>query len=73
MQLNEVKEGQSGLIRAVNGSVTFQRRVAAVGITPGCRFTVVQNPKRYPVLLQVRSTMLALDRKDCEEISVEVE
>ncbi|MBR1931228.1 MAG: ferrous iron transport protein A [Lachnospiraceae bacterium] len=71
-KLSDVKSGSSGQVLSVNGRTDFQRRITAVGITPGCRFQVVQNEKKYPVLLNVRSTLLAVDRGDCEEIMVEV-
>lgn len=72
MKLNEVREGESGRVSAVSGSDDFLRRISAVGITPGSGFSIVQNVKRYPMLLNVRNTLLAVDRSDCEDIEVEV-
>lgn len=71
-KLCEVKAGGSGRVLAVGGKPDFQRRITAVGITPGGRFSVVQNEKKYPMLLNIRSTMLAVNRSDCDEIMVEV-
>ncbi len=71
-KLNEVKSGKSGTILSVDGRVDFQRRITAVGVTPGSRFSVVRNEAKYPVLLKIRSTLLAVDRSDCAEIAVEV-
>ena len=71
-KLSEVQAGGSGQILSVGGDAVFQRRITAVGITPGGRFSVVQNEKKFPVLLSIRSTILAVDRKDCGEIYVEV-
>ena len=71
-KLSKVKAGESGQILSVGGKPEFQRRITAVGITPGGRFSVVQNEKKYPMLLNIRSTMLAVNRNDCDEIMVEV-
>lgn len=70
--LNEVKAGQRGRVLSVEGNPDFQRRITAVGVTPGSSFSVVQNEKKYPLLLDVRSTLLAVDWADCGKIKVEV-
>lgn len=72
MKLNETKAGMFGQFVAVGGLPEFQRRITAVGITPGGTFSIIQNEKKYPVLLHVRNTMLAVNQKDCEDIMVEV-
>lgn len=72
MVLSEVKEGKSGRVLSVAGKSDFQRRITAVGVTPGSSFSVIQNEKKYPVLLDIRSTLLAVDREDCAGIIVEV-
>lgn len=70
--LSEVKAGKQGKVLLVDGRADFQRRITAVGVTPGSSFSVVQNEKKYPVLLDIRSTLLAVDREDCGRIMVEV-
>lgn len=72
MTLNEVKAGKSGKVLSVDGRADFQRRITAVGVTPGSSFSVIQNEKKYPLLLDIRSTLLAVDREDCGSIMVEV-
>ena len=72
MKLNELVAGSKGKVNSVSGSQEFQRRITAVGITPGSFFNVVQNEKKYPVLIDVRNTLLAVDRNDCNNIEVEV-
>lgn len=72
MKLSEVKAGQRGTILSVGGKEDFQRRITAVGIIPGGAFEVVRNDRKYPVLLDVRSTVLAVNRKDCDAVLVEV-
>ena len=72
MKLNELVAGATGKVNSVTGTQEFQRRITAVGITPGCSFNIVQNEKKYPVLIDVRNTLLAVDRNDCSNIEVEV-
>ena len=71
-KLNEVTAGKSGRVLSVDGGTGFQRRIAAVGVTPGSVLSVIQNEKKYPILLEIRSTLLAVDRDDCGGITVEV-
>ena len=70
--LQELQTGKIGIVQSVGGTPTFQRRVTSVGLTPGCQFEVVQNEGKYPLLIYVRNTLLALDRNDCQSIQVEV-
>ena len=72
MKINELVAGSKGKVNSVEGSQEFQRRITAVGITPGCSFSIVQNEKKYPLLIDVRNTLLAVDRNDCNNIEVEV-
>lgn len=71
MKLNEMKEGTGGSISEIRGTAEFQRRVTSVGITLGNRIEMIQNDRKNPVMLYVRNTTLALDRKDSEKIEVE--
>ena len=71
MKLSEMKQGNSGIVQTVGGTEDFERRISAVGVTPGSKFFVMQNEKKYPLLLQVRNTLLAVDRTDCGNIEVE--
>ena len=71
-RLNEITAGKEGSVFNVSGTDEFERRITAVGVTPGSGFRVIQNEKKYPMLIQVRNTLLAVDRKECENINVEV-
>lgn len=71
--LSEITEGKRGRVLSVDGRADFQRRITAVGVTPGSSFSVIRNEKKYPLLLDIRSTLLAVDREDCKGIMVEVE
>ena len=71
-KLNEIDAGNRGKVSKVSGTQEFERRITAVGITPGSMLSVIQNEKKYPILIDVRNTLLAVDRNDCNNIEVEV-
>ena len=71
-KLNEIDAGNRGKVSKVSGTQEFERRITAVGITPGSMLSVIQNEKKYPLLIDVRNTLLAVDRNDCNNIEVEV-
>ena len=59
-------------VSALGTDTHFLSRVTSVGLTEGTRVQVVRNDKKMPLLIYVRETLLALNRKDCERIEVEV-
>ena len=71
-KLNEIDAGNRGKVSKVSGTQEFERRRTAVGITPGSMLSVIQNEKKYPILIDVRNTLIAVDRNDCNNIEVEV-
>ncbi len=73
MKLSDVKVDQMATIRALGTDTHFLSRVTSVGMTEGTRVQVVRNDKKMPLLIYVRETLLALNRKDCERIEVEVQ
>ncbi len=72
MKLSEVKVDQMATIQALGNDTHFLSRVTSIGMTEGTRVQVVRNDKKMPLLIYVRETLLALNRKDCEKIEVEV-
>ena len=72
MKLSDVKVDQMATIRALGTDTHFLSRVTSVGMTEGTRVQVVRNDKKMPLLIYVRETILAINRKDCERIEVEV-
>ena len=71
MKLTELKKEDSGIITRINGDTRFVSRITSIGLTPGCKVTVVKNEKRRPLLVYSRDTMIALNRNECEDIEVE--
>ena len=69
--LVEMKQGQEGVVVAVNGDARYMSRITSIGITPGCRVRVIKNDKNRPVIVYSRDTMIALNSKECSNIKVE--
>jgi ferrous iron transport protein A len=69
-KLSELAKDSCGVIASVNGDARFVSRITSIGLTPGCRVTVVKNEKRRPLLVYSRDTMIALNRKECDWIEV---
>ncbi|MBE5872439.1 MAG: ferrous iron transport protein A [Lachnospiraceae bacterium] len=72
MKLSEMRASTQGKIKNLGKDDRFLKRITSVGLTEGAEFQVIKNDKRMPVLVYARETLLALNRKDCEKIEVEV-
>ena len=72
IKLNEMSKDLEGTVVSVSGDQRFVSRITSIGLTPGCNLTMVKNEKHQPVLIYSRDTMIALNRKDCENIMMEV-
>lgn len=70
-KLSELAKDKSGIIAAIKGDARFVSRITSIGLTPGCRLTVIKNEKRRPLLVFSRDTMIALNRNECNWIVVE--
>ena len=70
-KLIELEKEKSGVIAAIKGDTRFVSRVTSIGLTPGCEVKIIKNEKRRPLLVFSRDTMIALNRKECENIFVE--
>lgn len=71
MKLTDLKKDGRGIITRINGDNRFVSRITSIGLTPGCKVTVIKNEKRRPLLVYSRDTMIALNRNECEDIEVE--
>ena len=72
MKLSELKADTYARIRSLGTDRRFVGRITSIGMSEGALFQVVRNDKKMPVLIYVRETLLALNKKDCERIEVEV-
>jgi ferrous iron transport protein A len=71
MKLNEMKENNSASITRIHGTAEFQRRITSVGLTIGSEVEMIQNDKHNPIMMYVRNTTLAMNRRDGANIEVE--
>ncbi|MBE5845689.1 MAG: ferrous iron transport protein A [Butyrivibrio sp.] len=71
MSLGEVRENSDAIITAIDGDTRFMSRITSIGLTPGCRISVIKNDRNRPLLVYSRDTMIALNRKECTGITVE--
>jgi len=72
IKLTEMKKGAEGKVVSVVGDPRFVSRITSIGLTPGCRVSMIKNEKNRPILVYSRDTMIALNRKDCSNIEMEV-
>ena len=63
-KLNELSDGSCGRVVAINGDAHFQSRVTSIGLTIGCPFEVIQNPKKRPVLVYARTRWLPSTKRN---------
>ena len=70
MKLSEMQKGTGGTVKSLCVDERFLKRITSIGLTEGAVFQVVKNDKKMPVLVYVRETLLALNRRDCEKIEV---
>lgn len=70
MKLSEANENTSAVVSELVGDDRFISRITSIGLTPGCRISVIKNDKNRPVLLYSRDTMIAVNRSECESIRI---
>ncbi len=70
--LNEVIAGQKVVVAEIKGDTRFLSRATSMGLTIGCEIEMLYNEKRFPLLFYGRDTVVALNRKESENIFVEV-
>ncbi len=70
MKLSEMKADRTGTVKSLGKDERFLKRITSIGLTEGARFLVVKNDRKMPVLVYARETLMALNRRDCENIEV---
>jgi Fe2+ transport system protein FeoA len=67
--LSELKPGQSGIVRSVNGSARGRLRLLEMGLTPGTHVKVVRAAAfGGPLDVQVRGYKLSLRREEAASV-----
>ena len=55
-KLAEMKQGQTGVVTAINGDARYMSRITSIGITPGCIISML------PASLSVRYLFVEKNR-----------
>ena len=72
MRLTETSPNTFGKVKRISGDEHFISRITSIGITQGVDFQTVRNDRKMPVLVFLRETLIALNRRDAEKIEVTV-
>lgn len=72
MTLAQTSENLVYTVKKVDGDTRFISRITSVGITNGGTVKVIRNAPKMPLLVYSRDTMLAINKKEAENIQVEV-
>lgn len=70
MKLDEAPENARYVLRKVDGTGTFCDRARSIGLVEGTTLKVVRNEPKMPILIYVRDTLLAVNRKDAAHTAV---
>ncbi len=71
-RLSEIQSGKMVIVREIMADDRLISRTSSMGITGGSTLEVIRNEKKQPMLLFCRDTMVAINRKECEKIFVEM-
>ncbi len=71
-KLSDVTEQQTVRICGIDGDTRFLTRIISIGMTVGGVLKIVHNQKRQPLLVYSRNTLIAVNRRESERITVEV-
>jgi ferrous iron transport protein A len=69
-QLNNLRAGETAVVRAVDGGAHFRSRMASLGFTPGALLKMVQNYGHGAVIISLRGTRVALGRGEARKVGV---
>lgn len=70
MTLGDLAVNDTAVITELPGGWRLSNRLAALGLTPGTRITMLQNTGRGPVIVLVRGIRLALGRGEASRVPV---
>jgi ferrous iron transport protein A len=71
-RLSDIPAGNMVKVQEIHGDERLLGRTSSMGIIIGSRIEILRNEKKQPLLLFCRDTMVAVNRKECEKIKVEV-
>jgi Fe2+ transport system protein FeoA len=71
VSLEQLKSGAHGIIRQFQAGKELTSRLAAMGLSVGSEFKILQNQDHGPVLVLARDTRIAIGRGQAVKILVE--
>jgi ferrous iron transport protein A len=71
-KLSEIEAGKTVIVKEITADERLISRTSSMGIIIGSRLEVLKNERKQPLLLFCRDTMVAVNRRECEKIKVEV-
>jgi len=69
-QLNDLRAGESAVVRELDGGTHFRSRMASLGFTPGALVKMVQNYGHGAVIVSLRGARVALGRGEARKVGV---
>jgi ferrous iron transport protein A len=69
-QLNNLRAGETAVVRELDGGTHFRSRMASLGFTPGALLKMVQNYGHGAVIVSLRGTRVALGRGEARKVGV---
>jgi ferrous iron transport protein A len=69
-QLNNLRAGETAVVREVDGGIHFRSRMASLGFTPGALLKMLQNYGHGAVIISLRGTRVALGRGEARKVGV---
>lgn len=72
MKLTELDEELYATVKSIEGDRRYLSRITSIGINIGCKLKMIKNVPSRPLLVYCRDTTIALNRKESENIQVEV-
>jgi ferrous iron transport protein A len=70
-RLSDIQTGNIVKVQEIHGDERLLSRTSSMGIIVGSWVEILRNEKKQPLLLFCRDTMVAVNRKECEKITVQ--
>lgn len=68
--LSALSSGEHGEIVQLNAGKEAVRRMVSLGLIPGTKIAVIQNPKYGPLIVSVRDVRVAMGRGEAQKVQV---
>ncbi|MBC5688608.1 ferrous iron transport protein A [Mediterraneibacter sp. NSJ-55] len=70
MRLKEGKDNCTYIVESIDMELNLERRLEALGLTPGSRITILNNDKKGAITVRFRGTRFALGKRIADHIMV---